>query len=45
MRMIAFIAAAFVASSPAAAQEWQEYTYPDYAFTVRFPANPRNHDL
>jgi len=41
IRLIAFVAAAFVASSPAAAQEWQEYTYPDHAFTVRFPANPR----
>jgi len=41
MRLIAFVAAAFIASSPAAAQEWQEYAYPDYAFTVRFPANPR----
>ena len=27
--------------SPAAAQTWQEYSYPDYAFTVAFPANPR----
>jgi hypothetical protein len=41
MRLIAFVAAAFIAGSPAAAQEWQEYAYPDYAFTVRFPASPR----
>jgi hypothetical protein len=41
MRMIAFVLAAFVVSSPAAAQTWQEYSYPDYAFTVAFPANPR----
>jgi hypothetical protein len=41
MRLIAFVAAAFVASTPVAAQEWQEYAYPDHAFTVAFPANPR----
>jgi hypothetical protein len=41
MRLIAFILAAFVASSPAAAQSWQEYSYPDYAFTVSFPEVPR----
>jgi hypothetical protein len=41
MRLIAFILAAFVVSGPAAAQEWQEYSYPDYAFTVMFPAAPK----
>jgi hypothetical protein len=41
MRAIAFVLAAFVASGPAAAQSWQEYSYPDYAFTVIFPANPQ----
>jgi hypothetical protein len=41
MRLFAFIAAAFVASSPVAAQEWKEYAYPDYGFTVVFPAGPR----
>jgi hypothetical protein len=41
MRMIALIVAAFVGSGPAAAQEWQDYTYPDYAFTVAFPAAPQ----
>jgi hypothetical protein len=41
MRLIACVAAAFIAGSPAAAEEWQEYAYPDYAFTVRFPASPR----
>jgi hypothetical protein len=41
MRLIAFILAAFVASSPAAAQSWTEYSYPDFAFTVSFPAEPR----
>jgi len=41
MRLITFVAAAFVASSPVAAQDWKEYAYPDYAFTVAFPANPQ----
>jgi hypothetical protein len=40
MRLIAFILAAFVAG-PAAAQSWTEYSYPDYAFTVSFPGEPR----
>jgi hypothetical protein len=40
MRLIAFVLAAFI-SGPAAAQEWQEYAYPDYAFTVMFPAAPQ----
>src|SRR5437667_5598727 len=41
MRSIVFVLAALVASSPAAAQSWQEYTYPDYAFAVAFPAAPQ----
>jgi hypothetical protein len=41
MRLIAFILAAFIVSGPAAAQSWQDYTYPDYAFTVMFPADPK----
>ena len=40
MRIIAFAVAAFVISGPAAAQSWQEYSYPEYAFSVAFPANP-----
>jgi hypothetical protein len=40
MRLIAFILAAVVAGGPAAAQSWTEYSYPDYAFTVSFPAEP-----
>jgi hypothetical protein len=39
MRLIVFILAV-IASSPAAAQSWKEYSYPDYAFTVSFPAEP-----
>src|ERR1700686_198415 len=41
MRSIPLILAAFVASGPAAAQSWEEYSYPDYAFSVAFPANPQ----
>ena len=41
MRMITFVLAAFVAGGPAAAQNWLEYKYPDYAFTVVFPADPQ----
>ena len=41
MRPIAFVLATFVASAPAAAQGWKEYSYPDYAFSVAFPANPQ----
>jgi hypothetical protein len=39
MRLIAFAFAAF--ATPAAAQDWQEYSYPAYAFTIVFPADPR----
>src|ERR1700730_2950703 len=41
MRRTAFVLAAFLVSGPAAAQTWQEYSYPDYAFTVVFPAAPQ----
>jgi hypothetical protein len=41
MRLIPFVLAAFVASTPALAQGWEEYAYPDYAFAVAFPANPQ----
>jgi hypothetical protein len=40
MRLIALIVAVF-AVSPAAAQNWQECSYPDYSFTVSFPADPQ----
>ncbi len=40
MRLIALLIAALVASSPAAAQSWKEYTYPQYSFSVAFPADP-----
>jgi hypothetical protein len=41
MRTIALVLAAFIASGPAAAQSWTEYSYPDYSFTVAFPADPQ----
>jgi hypothetical protein len=45
MRLIAFILAAFAVSGlsagPAAAQSWKEFAYPDYAFAVSFPAEPK----
>ena len=43
MRLTAIIlaVAALGASSPAAAQGWEEYAYPDYAFAVAFPAAPQ----
>jgi hypothetical protein len=41
MRLIALVMAAFVISGPAAAQAWKEYNYPDYAFSVTFPADPQ----
>ncbi len=41
MRLVAFAVAVFVVSGPAAAQSWQEYSYPDYAFSVALPANPQ----
>jgi hypothetical protein len=40
MRPIAIILALFLAG-PAAAADWQEYTYPDFAFTVHFPTDPK----
>jgi hypothetical protein len=41
MRMIAFVLAAAAVSGPAVAQSWQEYRYPEYAFSVVFPATPK----
>jgi hypothetical protein len=38
---VAFVMAALVISGPAAAQSWQEYSYPAYAFAVAFPADPQ----
>jgi hypothetical protein len=41
MRLIAVTLAAFVASGPAAAQSWSEYSYPEDSFAVSFPAPPK----
>src|ERR1700720_3249025 len=41
MRSLPFILAAFAFTAPAVAQSWEEYSYPDYAFTVTFPADPK----
>ena len=35
------VLATSVTGRPAAAQSWQEYSYPDHAFSVAFPANPQ----
>jgi hypothetical protein len=41
MRIIAVAVAALVISGPAVAQSWEEYNYPEYAFSVVFPTNPK----
>ena len=41
MRVIAFAFAALANATPAAAQSWQDYAYPEYAFSVDFPAMPQ----
>jgi hypothetical protein len=41
MRSIPLILVAFAFSAPAAAQSWEEYSYPEYAISVAFPASPQ----
>ena len=41
MRPVALMLAVFIGGGSAAAQDWQEYRYPDYSFTVAFPAEPQ----
>ena len=41
MRSIHFILATFAFSAPAVAQSWEEYSYPEYAISVAFPASPQ----
>jgi hypothetical protein len=41
MRLSILIPAVFVFAAPAVAQNWQEYSYPDYSFRVTFPADPQ----
>jgi hypothetical protein len=40
MRSTPIVLAMFILASPAVAQSWEEYSYPDYAFSVDFPAKP-----
>jgi hypothetical protein len=41
MRVIASLAAMLLIAGPVAAQNWQDYSYPDYSFRVSFPADPQ----
>jgi hypothetical protein len=41
MRLIIFVLATLIVGHPAAAQDWQEYSYPDDSFAVMFPAAPK----
>jgi hypothetical protein len=38
---VTFIPVIFAVTGPVAAQNWQEYSYPDYSFRVSFPADPQ----
>jgi hypothetical protein len=40
MRLLALIVA-LLGASPAMAQGWKEFSYPDYAFEVAFPVDPK----
>ena len=40
MRLLALIVA-LLGASPAMAQGWREFSYPDYAFEVAFPVDPK----
>jgi hypothetical protein len=40
MRSIPITLTVFILGSPAVAQSWEGYSYPDYAFSVDFPAKP-----
>jgi hypothetical protein len=41
LRPSILISALLIVTSPATAQNWQEYSYPDYSFRVTFPADPQ----
>jgi hypothetical protein len=41
MRLFMLVPVMFAFVDPAAAQRWQEYSYPDYSFQVSFPAEPQ----
>jgi hypothetical protein len=40
IRSIPFILAAFAFNAPAVAQSWEDYSYPEFAISIAFPANP-----
>jgi hypothetical protein len=44
MRFVALILAALAFAAPASAQEWKEYSYPEYGFYAHFPAEPKVED-
>ena len=41
MRLFMLVPVIFAVAGPAAAESWQEYSYPDYSFRVSFPAEPQ----
>jgi hypothetical protein len=41
MRSIPLVLAVFAFSAPAAAQSWEEFSYPEYAVSIAFPARPQ----
>jgi hypothetical protein len=41
MRLFLLVPVIFAVAGPAAAESWQEYSYPDYSFRVSFPAEPQ----
>jgi hypothetical protein len=41
MRRSILISTLLIFTAPAVAQNWQEYSYPDYSFRVTFPADPQ----
>src|SRR6516165_6744163 len=41
MRLFVLLPALFAFVTPVAAQDWREYSYPDYSFAVSFPADPK----
>jgi len=41
MQLFILILSVFSFATPAVAQNWREYSYPDYSFRVTFPADPQ----
>jgi hypothetical protein len=44
MRLSVLVLAAMMASQPAAADDWKEYTYLAYGFAIQFPGKPKVQD-